>query len=136
MPPTTNSPQFTFQIVSCLLAALSESGTTLGAKHYKIMAQIDGTKTASGYEHMFRAVKARAKEINEEIGRGEKEKKVEGGKNKRGRKVNNTKAKAKEENGDDDVDDEETPRKKAKVKKEKLEEEEDEDDDDDGLDEL
>ena len=58
---------FSFEIVSCLLAAFSENGATVGAKHYAMMAKIDGTKSQSGYEHMFRAVKARAKEINQQI---------------------------------------------------------------------
>lgn len=61
---------FSFEIVSCLLAALSESGATVGAKHYAMMAKIDGTKSQSGYEHMFRAVKARAKEINQQNANG------------------------------------------------------------------
>lgn len=67
-----NSEQtFSFEIISCLLAALSESGAVVGSKHYSLMAQIDGTRTQSGYEHMFRAVKARAREIKEQIDKGE-----------------------------------------------------------------
>jgi hypothetical protein len=55
---------FTFEVVSCLLAAMLEHGVILGNRHFSMMAQLDSSKTASGYEHTFRAAKARAKEIN------------------------------------------------------------------------
>ena len=62
---------FSFDFVACLLAALSESGATVGAKHYQIMNKFDSSRTVSGYEHLFRPVKARAKEITEMINKGE-----------------------------------------------------------------
>lgn len=43
----------------------------MGATHFAMMEKIDGTTTKSGYEHRFRAVKARAKQINEQIEKGE-----------------------------------------------------------------
>lgn len=52
---------FSFEVVSCLIAA---SGMTVGAKHYELMAKMDASRSACGYEHLFRAVKKRAAEIN------------------------------------------------------------------------
>lgn len=54
---------FTFQEVACMIAAMNAGGVTLGAKHYNLMAKLDGERTASGFEHKFRAVKARGKEL-------------------------------------------------------------------------
>ncbi|CZT17302.1 uncharacterized protein RCC_03136 [Ramularia collo-cygni] len=72
MAPTATTDQtFSFEIVSCLLASLLSSGVTVGAQHFALMAKMDGSTTKSGYEHRFRAVKARAKEINEQIAKGE-----------------------------------------------------------------
>ena len=62
---------FTFSTVACLLAAMAESGVTVGQKQYNIMHQIDPSKTVSGYEHAFRAAKAEAKVINDKIAKGE-----------------------------------------------------------------
>ena len=63
--------QFSFDVVACLLAALGESNVTVGNQHYKIMAKIDDSRTFSGYEHLFRPIKARAKEISDMIKKGE-----------------------------------------------------------------
>lgn len=46
------------------------AGTIIGQKHFNLMAAIDSTKTACAYQHMFRAVKNRAKEINDQIASG------------------------------------------------------------------
>lgn len=77
---------FSFDIVACLLAAMADSGTVVGAKQYALMAKIDGSKTASGYEHMFRAAKNRAKEINQQITKGEVDVGTPSGKAKGGSK--------------------------------------------------
>jgi hypothetical protein len=62
---------FTFQEVACMIAAMNAGGVSLGNKHYSLMAKLDGERTASGFEHKFRAVKARGKELatdlNDEI---------------------------------------------------------------------
>ena len=65
MPPKQNSegPVFTFQEVACMVAAMEVKGVTLAGKVYDLMASLDGNKTASGYEHKFRAVKSRGKEL-------------------------------------------------------------------------
>lgn len=62
---------FSFEVVSCLVAALNESGTTLSMKHYKLMAQVDKARSAGGYDHLFRAVKTRAREIRGLLASGE-----------------------------------------------------------------
>ena len=46
-----------------------ETGTVLGEKHYAMMSAIDGKRTKSGFEHQFRKVKARAKELQEQAKR-------------------------------------------------------------------
>lgn len=61
---------FTFQEVACMIAAMNAGGVTLGAKHYGLMAKLDGERTASGFEHKFRAVKARGKELGAELNDG------------------------------------------------------------------
>ena len=66
-----STKQFSFDIVVCLLAALTESSVTVGMSHYKIMAKIDDSRTVSGYEHLFRPVKNRARVISEMIQKGE-----------------------------------------------------------------
>ena len=69
-----NEKQFSFEVVASLLAALNDQKVTLGSKHYEIMAKIDASKTKSGYEHYFRDVKSRAKEISDMM----KEQKLDG----------------------------------------------------------
>lgn len=69
-PSSKNDQTFSFEIVSCLLASLLSSGTIIGNTHFALMEKIDGSTTKSGYEHRFRAVKARAKEINDQVAKG------------------------------------------------------------------
>jgi hypothetical protein len=58
---------FTFQEVACMIAAMNAGGVSLGGKHYSLMAKLDGERTASGFEHKFRAVKTRGKELAAEL---------------------------------------------------------------------
>ncbi|KXS97157.1 hypothetical protein AC578_3063 [Pseudocercospora eumusae] len=112
---------FTFETMAVVLYCVLESGITLGDKHYQLMSALDGHRSANAFNHQFRKVKARAKELKQRAGGGKK----------RGRKD------VQVEEGVGGGDDEEIPRRKkakTKVKEEKAEEEED--DDDDGLGEL
>ena len=59
---------FSFEEVACMVAAMNAAGVVLGAKHYGLMAKLDGTRTTSSFEHKFRAVKARGKELATELG--------------------------------------------------------------------
>jgi hypothetical protein len=53
-------------------AVLSATGTTsLTKKNYELMSSLDGTKTASAFQHGFRAVLAKAKELRARIDKGE-----------------------------------------------------------------
>ena len=61
---------FTFDEVACMIAAMNTAGVILGAKHYGLMAKLDGTRTTSSFEHKFRAVKARGKELATELSDG------------------------------------------------------------------
>lgn len=46
-----------------MIAAMNAGGVVLGVKHYGLMAKLDGERTISSFEHKFRAVKARGKEL-------------------------------------------------------------------------
>lgn len=59
---------FTFDTVACLVAALLESGQTLGTRHFEAMAKLDGERSASSFEHQFRPVKVRAKQLSGQPG--------------------------------------------------------------------
>jgi hypothetical protein len=65
--PADATKMFSAEVVATILAI---SGVTIGNKHYNIMAKLDETKTASGWDHHFRSVKGRAKEISEMIANG------------------------------------------------------------------
>lgn len=69
MPPKekVDAQTFTFQEVACMIAAMNAGGVTLGNKHYSLMAKLDGERSSSGFEHKFRAVKARGKELATEL---------------------------------------------------------------------
>lgn len=69
----TKDQTFSFEVVSCLLAILANSKVTLGDAHFALMEKYEGSTTKSGYQHRFRAVKARAKEINEEVMKAQSE---------------------------------------------------------------
>lgn len=58
---------FSFQEVACMVAAMNAGGVVLGAKHYGLMAKLDGERSTSSFEHKFRAVKARGKELATEL---------------------------------------------------------------------
>ncbi|KAI6796299.1 hypothetical protein KC332_g12612 [Hortaea werneckii] len=55
---------FSFETVATIVAALQSQGKSLGNREYALMAELDGTRTASSFEHSFRAVKKRAQEIS------------------------------------------------------------------------
>lgn len=61
---------FSFDEVACMIAAMNTAGVVLGAKHYSLMAKLDGARTTSSFEHKFRAVKARGKELATELNDG------------------------------------------------------------------
>lgn len=53
-------------------AVLMATGTTLlTMKNYEVMSAVDGVKTASAFQHDFRAVLAKAKELKARIDNGE-----------------------------------------------------------------
>ena len=72
MPPKekADNQTFTFDEVACMIAAMNTAGVVLGAKHYGLMAKLDGTRTTSSFEHKSRAVKARGKELATELNDG------------------------------------------------------------------
>jgi hypothetical protein len=62
-----DAPVFTAETVACMIAVMELKGATLGTKAYQLMAKLDGTRTASGFEHQFRTVKARGKVLAAEL---------------------------------------------------------------------
>ena len=58
-----STKMFSFDDVAYLVANLEASKIGLGTKDYQNMAQLNGTRSEHGYNHLFRAVKARGKEI-------------------------------------------------------------------------
>lgn len=71
MGAAKNDQIFSFDVVSCLIASPTESGVTVGARQYALIAKIHASKSASSYEHISGAVRARAKQINEPVSKGE-----------------------------------------------------------------
>ncbi len=61
---------FSFETVAVLVAALERGGVKLGMSHYTLMASLAGNRTASSFDHGFRKVKARARELAEQEGGG------------------------------------------------------------------
>lgn len=58
---------FSAETVACLLAVMEKAGVSVGLKHYELMAKLDGNRTKSSFEHQFRKVKARGKELQGEL---------------------------------------------------------------------
>lgn len=61
---------FTFETMACVLAVLESKGATLSGKAYDLMAQLDGKRTTAAFQHQFRAVKTRAKELAAQLDGG------------------------------------------------------------------
>jgi hypothetical protein len=66
-PKEKGEVQFTFQEVTWMIAAMNAGGVSLGLKHYTLMAKLDGERSASSFEHKFRAVKSRGRELAAEL---------------------------------------------------------------------
>jgi hypothetical protein len=56
--------------ISVLLMALGS--TSISKAQYEMMSALDGTRTASSFEHQFRTITARAKELKARADQGEK----------------------------------------------------------------
>jgi hypothetical protein len=55
-----------------IAAVLVATGTTsLSMRQYKIMSSLDGVKTASAFQHDFRPILAKAKELKALVAKGE-----------------------------------------------------------------
>lgn len=69
MPPKketdkdNSSKTFSFDDVAYLVAKLDANNIGLGMKDYQIMAELNGTRSDNGYQHLFRTVKARGKDL-------------------------------------------------------------------------
>jgi len=59
---------FTFETMACVLAVMEAKGATLGNKAYDLMSELDGKRSASSFQHQFRAVKNRGKELGAALG--------------------------------------------------------------------
>ena len=56
---------FDFETVAVVVCCMLENGITLGMKQYQLMATLSGNRTASSFDHQFRKVKARARELQQ-----------------------------------------------------------------------
>jgi hypothetical protein len=61
---------FSADIVSFLLAAVDH--TSISKSQFDIMSALDGTRTASSFEHQFRSITQKAKELKSRLDNGEK----------------------------------------------------------------
>ncbi|KAI4631780.1 uncharacterized protein J4E87_002486 [Alternaria ethzedia] len=73
MPPKAAAEKagkvFTADVVAAVLC--STGTTSLSNKNYEMMSALDGVKTASGFQHDFRSVLAKAKELKARLESGE-----------------------------------------------------------------
>lgn len=60
---------FSSDVVAALL--YTTGTTSLSRKQYDLMSSLDGTKTANGFQHDFRSILAKAKELKARIESGE-----------------------------------------------------------------
>jgi hypothetical protein len=70
MPPKdkAEAQSFSFETMACVLAVMDAKGATLGTKAYELMATLDGNRSSSAFQHQFRAVKHRGKELASQLG--------------------------------------------------------------------
>ncbi|PSK55730.1 hypothetical protein B9Z65_4608 [Elsinoe australis] len=54
---------FSFETVAALCCAILMHGGNIGKQTYDMMSALDGKRTANGFQHQFRAVLKRAKEL-------------------------------------------------------------------------
>lgn len=60
----TNTQTFDFETMAVVLYAMLEASVTLGDRHYQMMSDaVDGARGKDGFNHQFRRVKARAREL-------------------------------------------------------------------------
>jgi len=59
---------FSFETVAVLCAAIMSNGGTIGSAYYDLMSACDGKRTACSFQHEFRAVLKRAREIKDNMG--------------------------------------------------------------------
>ncbi|KAJ4400547.1 hypothetical protein N0V91_008589 [Didymella pomorum] len=67
--PAAGSKMISADVVSVLLMALGN--TTITKDQLNMMSAIDGTRTASSYEHQLRSIVAKAKELKKRVDDGE-----------------------------------------------------------------
>ncbi|KAF2463036.1 uncharacterized protein BDR25DRAFT_320337 [Lindgomyces ingoldianus] len=63
------SKMYSAQVVAALLSGLGV--TSIAMKHYEMISAIDGVKTASAFQHDFRAILRNAKEYKARVDAGE-----------------------------------------------------------------
>lgn len=74
MAKATDSPaggsKISADCVAVLLMALGR--TSISKEQLNMMSALDGTRTASSFEHQFRSIIAKAKDLKERVENGEK----------------------------------------------------------------
>ncbi|KAL6703732.1 hypothetical protein ACN47E_009113 [Coniothyrium glycines] len=67
--PGQSQKMISTDVVAVLLMAMDK--TTVSKTQFEMMSALDGTRTASGFEHMFRPITAKAKELKKRKEQGE-----------------------------------------------------------------
>jgi len=69
MPPKekAEAQTFGFETMACVLAVMDAKGATLGTRAYELMATLDGNRSSHAFQHQFRAVKHRGKELASQL---------------------------------------------------------------------
>jgi hypothetical protein len=67
---TADQKMISANCVSVLLMALGS--TTISKSQLDMMSALDGTRTASSFQHQFRSIVAKAKELKKRVEDGEK----------------------------------------------------------------
>ena len=63
---------FSFDTVAALCSAILAKNVAIGKDIYEMMSALDGERTANAFQHQFRSVLQRAKELKEQADKGQK----------------------------------------------------------------
>ncbi|PWO20286.1 Fungal-trans domain containing protein, partial [Pyrenophora tritici-repentis] len=86
--PDASQKMYSADVVAAVLC--STGTTSLSNKNYEMMSALDGKKTASAFQHDFRAVIAKAKELKARVEEGEAFEPVAPASQRKGKKLAST----------------------------------------------
>ncbi|KAH9873927.1 hypothetical protein IAQ61_004554 [Plenodomus lingam] len=73
MPPKTTAPSASKDVLEDCIAVLMATGgsTSITGAQYDMMSSINGERTASSFQHQFRHIIAKSKELKQRLENGE-----------------------------------------------------------------